>query len=529
MALRERIGRWLLKADEGQKTPIEAGIIAIASGQAPKNTVSGADPDTWMSPHQPLAPQQPNVQGRQWDFPVGVNLQYTPRGTEPTSFAQLRALADGYDLLRLLIETRKDQLVKFQFNISPIEDEEDAKKSKTKPGATKKKDPRCAEIEQFFKFPNKRNNWQTWLRALVEELLVTDAACIYPRMTRGGDPYSLDLMDGTTLKMVVDESGRRPEPPGVAYQQVLKGIPAVNYTSDELIYAPRNVRINRLYGYSPVEQIIMTVNIGLRRQLHTLQYYTEGNIPEALATVPKEWNVDQIAAYQKYWDNLLEGNTAMRRHLKFIPDGTKYYPTKEDALKDVFDEWLARVCCYAFSLPPSPFVRDQNRATSESAHAAALEEGLLPLMTWIKDLIDLCLWKYWGYQDLEFKWKDDEPVDPNILSQIEDRRVRNGVLSVDEVRADIGRDAIGMTNAIYTGGGATLIEDVLNPPEPVMPPGMLGPDGKPALPQGGKGFPPKGGGFPPKKDEGKGGGGFPPSKGKQEAQPAGGLPAQQKE
>ena len=31
----------------------------------------------------------------------------------------------------------------------------------------------------------------------------------------------------------------------------------------------------------------MSVNIALRRQLYQLQYYTEGNVPEALIALPE--------------------------------------------------------------------------------------------------------------------------------------------------------------------------------------------------------------------------------------------------
>jgi hypothetical protein len=33
-----------------------------------------------------------------------------PRQYEPVGFSELRALADGHDLLRIIIETRKDQI-----------------------------------------------------------------------------------------------------------------------------------------------------------------------------------------------------------------------------------------------------------------------------------------------------------------------------------------------------------------------------------------------------------------------------------
>ena len=43
-----------------------------------------------------------------------------------------------------------------------------------------------------------------------------------------------------------------------------------------------------------------------------MQHYTEGNVPEALIGVPETWTVDQIKAFQTYWDSILEGSTAER-------------------------------------------------------------------------------------------------------------------------------------------------------------------------------------------------------------------------
>lgn len=451
----------LTKRFQQTSTPIDSSTIEALVTGAVNTAVRGATNGAWMSPHQPLLPQQPQVAGRRFDYPVGVNVQYTPRGTEGVSFPMLRALAENYDLLRILIETRKDQMVKVNWSIRPIDEK-------------KKVDSRCDEITKFLRFPDREHNWQTWLRIITEEMLVTDAACIYPTLTRGGDLYSLDLMDGATLKMVVDDQGRRPQPPDVAYQQVLKGIPAVDYSSDDLIYAPRNVRVNKLYGYSPVEQIIMTVNIALRRQLSQLQAYTEGNVPEALATVPALWNVDQIKDWQEYWDELLSGDTGARRHMRFIPDGMKYYATKSELLLDPFDEWLARVCCFCFSLPPTPFIKQNNRATGESAKEQATEEGLFPLLSWVKDLLDVVIWRYFGYEDLCFNWNMEEDVDAATQATIDVEYVRNGIKNIDDIGARLGLEPTGFPNAIYTATGAVTLKDVLNPPQPVAMPAGKG-------------------------------------------------------
>jgi hypothetical protein len=183
------------------------------------------------------------------------------------------------------------------------------------------------------------------------------------------------VIDGSTITPLVGEDGRSPEPPDPAFQQVLHGVPAADFSSDELIYPPRNVRSHRLYGMSPVEQIALTINIALRRDAATLDYYRLGSLPDSFAILPKEWTVDQIRNFQDYFDALMSGNLARRRMVKFMPADFKLTETRQPPLKDSYDEWLARVICYAFSVPASAFVSQVNRATSETLRMQATQEG----------------------------------------------------------------------------------------------------------------------------------------------------------
>ena len=117
---------------------------------------------------------------------------------------------------------------------------------------------------------------------------------------------------------------------------------------------------------SPVEQVALTVNIALRREAATLDYYRSGSSPDAFGTVPKEWTPDQVRQFQDYFDALMSGNSARRRMLKFMPSDFRLIEARQPPLKDQYDEWLARVICYAFSVPATPFVAQVNRATSET-------------------------------------------------------------------------------------------------------------------------------------------------------------------
>lgn len=406
-----------------------ATVARVAAGGASER-VSSADSAAWFSPMQPLhSVAQEKAHGRQFDYPTGYNTRIKPKDDAAVTYAELRALADNLDVLRLVIETRKDQVEACGWDVV-------AKKGRS---AT---DAEISAAREIFDNPTMDHTWTSWLRCILEEVFVIDAVAILPQYTRGGGIYALDLIDGSTIKRVIDAGGRTPQPPDPAYQQILKGVPATNYQSDELLFMMRNPRVSKIYGFSPVEQIVMTINVALRRQITQLQYFTEGNIPEALAGVPKEWNPDQVAQFQMYFDSIMSGNTATRSRLKFLPlDVNNIKETKNQAIKDVFDEWLARVVCFAFSIPPTPFVSQMNRATSESAQEAATNEGLKPTLIFVKRIADAIISKHLKLSNIEFSWLESKAVGALEQANINKIYIETGVKTVDEVRAELGLEA----------------------------------------------------------------------------------------
>ncbi len=451
---------------EQSGTNVDPGLIQRVV-QGVRYMVQGVTPEAFFGPGQPIAPvAQDKAEGRQYDYPVAVNQRFTPRGDEAVSFNQLRGLADGYDLLRLVIETRKDQIEAFDWEIVPKEkaDSADAMKDDIK------------RVTEFLEMPDKEHNWPQWLRMQIEEVLVTDALTVYPRLTRGGDLYALELVDGATIKRVLDITGRTPLPPDPAYQQILKGIPAVDYSRDQLVYKVRNPRVFKSYGYSPVEQVITTVNIALRRQLSQLDFYTQGNVPEALAQVPKEWTMKQIQEFQLWWDSVMEGNQAARRKMRFMPDLAKIVFPKDAVLKDEYDEWLARIVCFAFSISPSALIKQVNRASGEQMADTAKEEGLMPLLRFMEAHFTYLVQRYMGAPGLKFQFKVVNRVAPLQQAQIHEIYNRMKALTADEVREDLDRDAL--TPEQREAAFPTPITpgfDAQGNPVPLE----LGPDGKP--------------------------------------------------
>lgn len=431
-------------------TPSRAGVqgsyltspyqVTVSYGDTNAGIVRGTGAD-WFGPLAPLKPiAPPEVAGRQWDFPSGYNLQTVRRPYEPISFDQLRQFAQVYDLLRLVIETRKDQFARQKWKIAARVDN---------------KNPLTGDIAaatKLFNRPDGVRSWNDWSRVLLEELFVVDAPALYVQRNRGGNLISLWPLDGATIKPVIDDWGRRPMPyigddgkliTPVAYQQILKGFPAIDYTAADLIYRPRNVRATTPYGFGPVEQIFTTVNICLRRQLFLLNYFTEGNVPDSLVGVPAIWTPDQVKSFQLWWDDLFAGNLETRRRARFVPgDVAKgYVQLKEPELTGVFDEWMSKIICYAFAIPPNTFSKlIANRASAETAKEAAEEEGLAPILEWVKSLVDDILEFQLDLPGLEFVWQQDKAIDEAAQQVILVAYTGAGIITRNEARDALGRD-----------------------------------------------------------------------------------------
>lgn len=466
------------------------------ASEAMRYLVAGVTPQTWMGPGQPQQPVAPeDTKGRQFDYPVAVNLNYRPRGTEAIGFPKLRAMAKHCDLLRIVMERQKDLIEAYDWTIKPREEEKGKRPSESAHAAAIK------EVTDFLRYPDKVYDWAQWIRMALEDVFVIDALSIYRRRDMAGRPFALELLNGATITPLIDGSGRRPLT-GPCYEQILKGVPAVQYDLAELLYYPKNVATDRIYGQSPVEQIINYGEAAIERMKSQKAYFTEGNVPDGIFTSHADMTAEDIVKWQDYWDRTFSGNTSMRRHGRWVPAGSEWQEMKQPPLKDEFDEWLARIICFTFSTSPMPFIKQSGLGNqgADSQQEAAEEAGIATYMAFVKRLIDRIIHEDFGHPELEFAWAWDKEFDPKIAAEIQDIKLRNGSLKIDEARDSDGLepypDGLG-DMPMYDG---RPLEQVLAPPpEPGFGDGSApGAEGV-APASGGKGAAPVGG----KKDEEK--------------------------
>ena len=224
----------------------------------------------------------------------------------------------------------------------------------------------------------------------------------------------------------------------------------LDLTTDQLIYAMRNRKRNGLYGYSPTEQGAIELKIGIERLNFTLQFYTAGEIPDAIQIAPMGIDPDKIKEAQDNLDSSLMGQLAKRRGMRlvqgFYTSDSKMsaadqilFP-KDKALSDDFDDRHVRKIAFLYGTSPQRLLKTLNRASANANQEAAEEEGTMPWIDWAEHRV--YNWLFQRTMKLPgYEVTIDTDVENDALKQAQADEIDiKGIKTINEVRADRGLD-----------------------------------------------------------------------------------------
>ena len=430
---------------------------------------------------------------RRYEYQVAQNINVTE--TRPVPFKTLRLAADQIDILRRCIEVHKAKLIGLDWDI--VLSEDSAEKIVGEIGGTRvrammqareKFNDEISRLRQFWEKPDPSNglNFSDWLNVAIEEILVLDAWAIWPQTTVGGKLLGLQILDGSTIKPLIDDRGMRPTPPYPAYQQILYGFPRSEFnapteqentdgefTSDELSYLVRNRRTMSVYGYSPTERALALADIYLRRQQWLRAEYTDGVTPELLMKTDANFgnNPDLLRAYENIFNDDLAGQTEQRKRVRLLPTGMEpiQFDGYGERFKDTLDNYLVHSICGHFGVLPSEIGFTPQNGLGGAGHQKGEANsseviGTIPLANWIGKMITDLSYVYLGMpRELEFKFMPSDRQDTEAKARTHDIEVRGAGITINEMRSESGRPLIDAPEAdmpiIINGASAYLISD----------------------------------------------------------------------
>ena len=397
---------------------------------------------------------------RRTQAPISFNLQFDER---IQLFQQLRQLAEDA-LIDSIIRKVKDKVVaqKWVFGLR----EDNTLTTMQKRARTEEHRDHIKYLTNFWCTPDRANgrDWNDWIRESLQDILTLDAWALYPRWNLFGEVSGIEVIDGATIKPVLDDRGSRPLPPAPAYQQILWGFPRSDFRStvfntsgtmtvEELFYFVNNPRSYTPYGKSPVETAGQLIKLFTKRIEWLLNEYTDGSIPvvllEQLLNSEDEilsWTAEQIDQYETILNNDLSGNLKRRHQFNSLPPNTKavFPPSHESQYRTDLDEFIVRIACMPFGILPT----ELGFAPKGGLGGSGVQQGenetskyntRLPLLNWLAEkinFISLVLLKM--PNELEFKFVNDHAVDEKIVAERQVLQVVNGIKTLDEIRIENG-------------------------------------------------------------------------------------------
>ena len=417
----------------------------------------------------PLNPNTGRPDPRRFEYLVAQNINVSENRLVP--FKTLRAAADQIDILRRCIEVRKAKLTGLEWDIvltdsasERISAESGGSHLRAMADARDKFAPEIARMRKFWETPDPANGlgFTDWLSMAIEEMDVLDALAIWPQATVGGDIRGFQILDGATIKPLIDDRGMRPDPSvGPAFQQILYGFPRSEFTatiddeaadgefsSDELAYLIRNRRANTVYGYSPTERALPMADIYLRRQQWLRAEFTDGVMPKTFLELPESANLtpEQIRAYENIFNDDLAGQTEQRNRMRFLLPGAtlKFEEGYQEKFSDRLDDYLITSITGNFGVLPTEIGFSAKGGMGSSGHQAGEAEaaeqiGTIPTARWLSEQISNLSYRWLGMpRELEFRLAPSERSNTEEAAKRDDIRKRSAGMTVNEGRADLG-------------------------------------------------------------------------------------------
>jgi len=441
----------------GSMTPLErqAWLAAIPFGPGRPLTPAAINPVNEDGRPDP----------RRWEYPVAWNINVTNQRLIP--FSMLRSAADQIDIIRRCVEVLKARIAGMEWDITfstsaseMIVAESGGDHVRAMATAREKYTSDISRLRAFWQTPDKINglNFKEWLNMALEEVLVIDALAIYPHPDLKGDLHSLEILDGSTIKPLLDDRGMRPQAPFPAFQQILYGFPrgeflAANvesdsaYSADELIYKVRNQRTWTPYGFPPVERALPVSDVYLRRQQWLRSEFTDGVMPDLMFKTDENFGntPELLRAYENILNDDLAGQTNQRKRARVLPAGLDPIDLSNHSEKfsASLDEYLIKAICGHFGVLPSEIGYADGGALGGAGQQVGEARsgdviGIEPLTLWLAEMISEISRRFLKMPpELVFSFNGGRETDSEAMANRRDKEVRSGQRSINEARSEL--------------------------------------------------------------------------------------------
>jgi phage portal protein BeeE len=300
---------------------------------------------------------------------------------------------------------------------------------------------RIGILTENFEAPNSDDSFRSLIEQVLEDIIVGGFGAIELQSTADPNrPLNLWPVDGSTIRMKSDWDGLPNSPRYVQVTTRLGPSGNIVLNDDDLSYMRLNPRTHTPFGLGRLEVAFETINEFLSAHRFASRLASNSVVQYAL------WLQNLTPAHHerliRWWQDEIEGTGRVPiLSAENKPEVLRFAGGTDADLRLAWQEFLLRVIADAFDLP-AHFLgveRDVNRSTAEELSDQAFRSAIVPTARLVAEhLTRDAIAKKLGWTDLEFVFSDLDAHNEMEQAQIDEILLRNGIVTVDEVRRQRG-------------------------------------------------------------------------------------------
>ena len=355
---------------------------------------------------------------------------YGPRADvlpKPTP-QNLRRFAET-PVARKAINTVKDRVAGMRWRVQP----KNGRSLDELPDAAN----RMRILTDNFDAPNADDSFRSLVEQVLEDVIVGGFGAIEVQVS--GDvsrPLNFWPVDGASIRMRTDWDGRPDSPRYVQVTGAFSPNAQIVLNDDELSYIRLNPRTHTPFGLGRLEVAFESISAFLGAHRYAARLASNSVVQYALWL--QDLGPSQHERLIRWWQDEIEGTGRVPiLAVENKPEVLRFGGGTDQDLRLGWQEFLMRVIADAFDLPPFMLglERDVNRSTAAELADQAFRQAIVPTARLLAEhLTRDAISKKLGWNDLEFVFTDVDAPNEMEEAQIQEILLRNGVLTVNEVR-----------------------------------------------------------------------------------------------
>jgi HK97 family phage portal protein len=293
---------------------------------------------------------------------------------------------------------------------------------------------KLAQLRTIFEQPNDEDTFTDLVEEIIIDLHIYGDAYLEVVYGKDGLPAALYNVYCPSMRVLVNEHGVVK-----GYVQLKGGWGSTEYVTfkkENIIHIRMPNPGNEVYGLSPLESLAMPIETDLYAQAYNRDFFKNDATPR-LHVDMGNCTIDQLNRNRLYWRTQFRGTGNPHKTIvteggaKVTPVGT---PPKDmeflNQRKFSRDEILG-----VFGVPPGKvgIYEDANRANAKEQDRTFKAEKIIPLQNKLEEKINRAIVTKFELP-YKFKFVEIDLEDESEQSEIDERDLRGGVVTINEVR-----------------------------------------------------------------------------------------------